>query len=181
MRCPLTARFICLALASPLLGAAGDGQREPILASAVVAVRPSNLAAASVLQPFIERMLRSSPTFNRQCTRLAAAQRLKVVLRLEERQRRPSFYARTVFERRDGVLVAADVFLSPTPDAVERIAHEVEHVLEQLDGVDLAAQVGSGNVWRREDGAFETRRATDVGRRVAREVKLRMDSSEHQR
>jgi len=163
------------------LVAAGGGQPESILASPAVAVRPSNLAAASVFQSFLDHMWRSSPTFNRQCRRLGAAQHLRVVLRLEELQRRPSFYARTVLGRRDGVLFAADVFLSPTPDAVEFIAHEVEHVLEQLDGVDLAAQVGSGNVWKREDGAFETRRATDVGRRVAREVKLRMDSSEHQR
>ena len=139
------------------------GQPEPILASAAVAVRPSNLAAASVFQSFLDHMWRSSPTFNRQCRRLVAAQRLKVVLRLEEPQRRPSFYARTVLQRRDGVLFAADVFLSPTPDAVEFIAHEVEHVLEQLDGVDLEAQVGSGNVWRRADGAFETRRATEAG------------------
>jgi Tol biopolymer transport system component len=147
-------------------------QPPPALASAGTAVRPSNLAAASVFQPFLERMWRSSSTFNAQCTRLAAAQRLKVVLGLEEPQRRPTFSARSVFERQDGVLVSANVFLPPTPDAVELIAHEVEHVLEQLDGVDLEAQAGSGHVWKRADGAFETRRATEVGRRVAREVEL---------
>jgi Tol biopolymer transport system component len=172
MRCPLTARFICLALVLPTLGAVVAGQHEPILASAVVAVHPSNLTAASVFQPFLDRMWLSSPTFNRQCRRLAAAPGLTVVLRLEEPQRRPSCRARTVLQRRNGVLITADVFLSPTLDAVELIAHEVEHVLEQLDGVDLTAQAGSGNVWRREDGVFETRRATEAGRRVAREVQL---------
>jgi hypothetical protein len=161
--------------------AAGYAQPEPILASTAIAVRPSNLAAGAVFQPFLDSMWRSSPTFNRQCRRLVAAARLKVVIRLEEPQRRASFYARTVLERQDGVLVAAHVFLSPTPNAVELIAHEVEHVLEQLDGVDLEAQIGSGNVWKREDGAFETRRATEVGRRVAREVKVRPDASERQR
>ena len=177
-RCSVVAAVIMSR--SPLV-AAGNGQPEPILASAAVAVRPSNLAAASAFQPFLDRMWRSSPTFNRQCRRLVAAQHLRVVLRLEEPQRRPSFYARTVLERQDGVLVAANVFLSPTPGAVELIAHEVEHVLEQLDGVDLKAQVGSGNVWKREDGAFETRRATEVGRRVAREVELRSGGSGLQR
>ena len=157
--------------------AAGSAQPAPTLSSAAVVVRPSNLAAASVFQPFLDSMWRSSPTFNGQCRRLVAAERLKVVLRLEEPQRRPSFSARTVLERRDGVLVAAHVFLSPTPNAVELIAHEVEHVLEQLDGVDLEAQAGSGNVWKREDGAFETRRATEMGRRVAREVQLRSGRS----
>ena len=156
---------------------AGSAQPAPSVASATVVVRPSNLAAASVFQPFLDSMWRSSPTFNGQCRRLAATTRLKVVLRLEEPQRQPSFYARTVLERQDGVLVTANVFLSPTPNAVELIAHEVEHVLEQLDGVDLEAQAGSGNVWKRDDGAFETRRATEVGRRVAREVKLRSGAS----
>ncbi len=158
--------------------AAESAQPAPTLASAAVVVRPSNLAAASVFRPLLDGMWQSSPTFNGQCRRLAAAPRLKVVLRLEAPQRRPSFAARTVLERRDGVLVAAHVFLSLTPDAVELIAHEVEHVLEQLDGVDLEAQAGSGNVWKRDDGAFETRRATEVGRRVAREVKLRSGASE---
>jgi hypothetical protein len=69
--------------------------------------------------------------------------------------------------------VAAQIFLYPSPDAVELIAHEIEHVLEQLDGVDLKAQVGSGNVWKREDGGFETRRATEAGRRVPREMRER--------
>ena len=158
--------------------AAETAQPAPTLASAAVVVRPSNLAAASVFRPLLDGMWQSSPTFNGQCRRLAAAPRLKVVLRLEAPQHRPSFAARTVLERRDGVLVAAHVFLSLTPDAVELIAHEVEHVLEQLDGVDLEAQAGSGNVWKRDDGAFETRRATEVGRRVAREVKLRSGASE---
>jgi hypothetical protein len=161
--------------------AAGNAQPAPTLASAAVVVRPSNLAAASVFQPFLDSMWRSSPTFNGQCRRLAAAERLKVVLRLEAPQRHPSFSARTVLQRRHGVLVAAEVFLSPTPDAVELIAHEVEHVLEQLDGVNLQAQVGSGNVWKGEDGAFETRRATEMGRRVAREVKLQSAASERPR
>jgi len=120
--------------------AAETAQPAPTLASAAVVVRPSNLAAASVFRPLLDGMWQSSPTFNGQCRRLAAAPRLKVVLRLEAPQRRPSFAARTVLERRDGVLVAAHVFLSLTPDAVELIAHEVEHVLEQLDGVDLEAR-----------------------------------------
>jgi hypothetical protein len=161
--------------------AAGNGPPAPPLASPTVLVRPSNLAAASVFQSSLDRMWRSSPTFNGQCRRLVAAPRLTVVLRLEERQRRPSFYARTVFERQDGALVAAHVFLSPTPNVVELIAHEVEHVLEQLDGVDLEAQAGSGHVWKREDGAFETRRATEVGRRVAREVELGSGAPERPR
>jgi len=172
---------VIVAVTCSTLAAEGNRQAEPVVASAAVVVRPPNLSAASVFQPVLDRMWRSSPTFNRQCRRLVAAPRLKVVLRLEELQRRPSFNGRTILGRQDGILVAAEVVLSRTPDAVELIAHEVEHILEQLDGVDLRAHVGSGLVWRRDDGAFETRRATDVGRRVAREVELRTSRDERER
>ena len=66
--------------------------------------------------------------------------------------------------------MSAQVYLKPSLDAPEFIAHELEHILEQLDGVDLQAQAGNGVVWKAGDGAFETRRAIEAGRRVAREI-----------
>jgi hypothetical protein len=57
---------------------------------------------------------------------------------------------------------------------VEHIAHEVEHVLERLDGTDLpklARQRLDGVVDL--DGVYETARAQAVGRRVAREAMRR--------
>lgn len=142
---------------------------------------PPNLSAAAVFKPYLDLMVRTSPTFRSQCKRLGAAPSVRVQLRLEDPQRRPSFRARTVLSREKGVVVAAYIFLYPSPDAVELIAHEIEHVLEPLDGVDLEAHVGSGNVWKREDGAFETRRATEAGVRVAREVSERSNASENSR
>jgi hypothetical protein len=54
---------------------------------------------------------------------------------------------------------------------VELIAHELEHVLEQVDGTDLArlARHGLGGVADREWG-YETARAQSVGQSVAREA-----------
>ena len=142
---------------------------------------PPNLSAAAVFKPYLDRMVQTSPTFRSQCRRLGAAPSVRVQLRLEDPQRRPSFRARTVLARDKGVVVAAHIFLYPSPDAVELIAHEIEHVLEPLDGADLKAHVGSGNVWKREDGAFETRRATEAGLRVAREVRERSNADENSR
>ena len=54
---------------------------------------------------------------------------------------------------------------------VEHIAHEVEHVMEHLDGTDLprmARQRLDGVV--NLEGVYETARAQAVGRRVAHEV-----------
>jgi Tol biopolymer transport system component len=88
----------------------------------------------------------------------------------EDLPRRPSSRARTVLARKDSSLVSANVYLTPSLDAPELIAHELEHILEQLDGVDLQAQAGNDAVWKADDGAFETRRAIEAGRRVAREI-----------
>jgi Tol biopolymer transport system component len=133
---------------------------------------PPNLVSAAVLTPTLEKMRRSSPIFRRQCRRLAGASHLRVNLLLEELSRRPSHRARAAMEYRSGLLVSVTIHLTSFDEPVELIAHEIEHVIEQLDGVDLAAHARSGTVWKREDGAFETRRAIEVGRRVSREVNL---------
>jgi Tol biopolymer transport system component len=140
---------------------------------------PPNLEADPVFWPFLEKMWESSPTFRRQCSRLAADSYLRVMV-LPEDLPRPtsSFNARTVVQPRNGSLVSAHVYLKPSLDAPELIAHELEHVLEQLDGVDLQAQAGNGGVWKSGDGTFETRRAIEAGRRVAREITTASDAKE---
>ena len=135
---------------------------------------PSNLEADPVFQQFLDRMAQSSPTFGRQVSRLGAETGLHVRVLVED-QPRPtqSSNARSVLTHRDGSLVSADVYLKPSPRAMELIAHELEHVLEDLDGVDLQSQTASGMVWKSGDGVFETRRAIEAGRRVAQEVTMR--------
>jgi hypothetical protein len=62
--------------------------------------------------------------------------------------------------------------------AIEHLAHELEHVLEQLDDVDLAEAVNNhvhGASASRRAASFETRRAIVVGRLVAREVNAHQD------
>ena len=135
------------------------------------ATLPSNLTAVAFFQTDLERIWLSSPTFRRQCRRLASAPHLRVNLLLEDLARRPSSYhARAAMRRQKGVLVSVDIHIARLHDPVELIAHEIEHVVEQLDEIDLEVHAGSGNVWKREDGAFETRRAVEVGRRVAHDV-----------
>ena len=132
---------------------------------------PSNLTASAVFRPALEKMWQLSPTFRRQCQRISAARQLHVNLLLEELARQPaSYHARASIRHRNGALVSAEIHLTRLGDPVELIAHEIEHVIEQLDQVDLQAHALSGTVWKRDDGAYETRRAIAVGRRVAREL-----------
>jgi hypothetical protein len=75
---------------------------------------------------------------------------------------------------RDGRL-RATVRIGEPNRAAELIAHEFEHIVEQLDGIDLRSKAsleatGVRQCHCADVNAFETMRAVHVGRRVAREV-----------
>ena len=57
----------------------------------------------------------------------------------------------------------------PTAQLVEILAHEFEHVIEQLDGVELRADPSHG-VYQLANGSFETARAVHIGRQVSGEA-----------
>ena len=85
---------------------------------------------------------------------------------------RSGFHALTQIEVQAGVIRHATVYLEPPLlRAYEFLAHEIEHVLEQIDGVNLRVLAINGvhGVHQRR-GAYETSRAFAIGRRVAREV-----------
>ena len=60
-------------------------------------------------------------------------------------------------------------------DFIELIAHEFEHIIEQLDGLDLSrlARLAPATAWTTGRVMFETQRATQMGRVVAAEVEGR--------
>lgn len=136
---------------------------------------PHNLILDDSYRPLIESMLRQSPTFRRQCARIAADPKLTVQLNLAAPSTLVSVRATThMTRRRDGHVTAA-IRISPAHDHVELIAHEIEHVIEQIDGVDLDAHArrpGSGvRALSGMPGVYETTRATRVGQKVTLEVR----------
>ena len=132
---------------------------------------PPNLTVSSLLRPVAELMLRHSPTFRRQCSRVAAASRLTVTVGTFYMRPTESARARTRFHSRDGD-IRAEVEIAMLNDYVELIGHEMEHVIEQLDGIDLSTQAslrGTGALLC-ADGSFETVRAVRAGQAAASEV-----------
>lgn len=130
---------------------------------------PCRLVVKPTLLGVVEEAWERSPTFRHQCRELADASSVVV---LEWRESRDS-QSRAISQMgRDatGVIVAM-VYVPPVKLAVELVAHEIEHVLEMIRGEDLAAQSRrhDSGVWQAFDG-FESRRAIDIGRQVAREV-----------
>ena len=160
-------------------GATAFGFAMPASSDARRTVDPRSIFAAGFeippgVMPLIDRMWRASPTFRRQCARLIGA---GAVVRLSFQQ--PSKAAPPAWSeisRANKGRLAAHIRLPRLDEAVARyLAHEVEHVLEQIDHVDLQGAVAS-----RLHGAhvvippntFETSRATAMGHAVASEVQI---------
>lgn len=137
---------------------------------------PFNVVVSDTYRPLLERMLRDSPTFRRQCLRIAAETRLTVYLSVEPLRTRSDLRAMTNLQRQTNNHLSATIVIAPRQDVVELIAHEFEHVIEQLDGVNLAELAALPHTGVREEigglrDAFETERAARVGRKVTVEVR----------
>jgi hypothetical protein len=133
---------------------------------------PSNIVIPVVYRHVIADMFRYSPTFRRQCSRLARASDLRIDLTPSLQPGLAPGEALTRIVRRNGAMEAG-VQIGPVGDPALLIAHEFEHILEQLDGVDLpsmATRTATGVRLVRGSGHFETERAIAAGRRVAEEV-----------
>lgn len=149
----------------PPAPAATDRSRELVL--------PANLDVPDVLRPLVTDMAWRSVTFRRQCARLAGRPRIRVRIELVVGVR--DARARSLVTRDHGESHAVVQIEWRSPSLyVEYIAHELEHVLEQVDGIDLprlARQRVDGVISDR--GRYETARAQWVGRAVASEVMAR--------
>jgi hypothetical protein len=131
---------------------------------------PPNIEVAHDLARVLERIYQRSATFRAQCERIAGADNLRVTIRIDTaipgRCR-----AYTIVQRR-GYDIAADVRLPAGRELIELIGHEFEHLLEQIEGLDLKrlARIKGSGVRELEGRVFETDRAQAAGRLVAAEI-----------
>ena len=127
---------------------------------------PANIDAGLLVHDMIA-LLRRSDTFRAQCDRLAQSSHVRVkidiALALDGR-------AQTAIHRFASGAITADVELLFGENYRELLAHEFEHILEQIDGVDLRREAAEGRAWLLSGGAFETRRALAAGVQVWREA-----------
>ena len=132
----------------------------------------SMLARQTALEPVVHEMCRRSPTFRRQLLRLADAPGLVVTIAIVRSRGSDEVAATTRFAREQRLLRRADVEISgaKVQRLVELIAHELEHVLEQLDDVNLALLAegpGVSSSGHTRGRSFETVRASQIGLEVA--------------
>jgi len=125
---------------------------------------------AGILEPIALALLQQSPTFKQQCLRIATTIVLRVQVRIIPALR--GSRGETTIQRFDTGALRAEVRVAFGEDYVELLAHEFEHVLEQVDQVRLTDQLSSRQAWITPTGAFETQRATQVGARARHECAL---------
>jgi hypothetical protein len=129
---------------------------------------PCRLVVKPTLLGVVDDGWKRSATLRRQCEELAAS---RAVVVLEWGTTDSQSHARSRMGVQGGVVVAT-VVVPPVAEAIELVAHELQHVLEKVRGVDFeteAKRSGSG-VWR-AFGGYETQAAIDAGRQVGRELR----------
>jgi hypothetical protein len=120
----------------------------------------------------VAEMLQRSPTFRAQYRRIAESGSIVVGVHMDSRLCGSSFRARTTFRRYKSGLIVVDVSIGPGSKPAEWIAHEFEHILEQLDGRNLTALARANvkDVWFSGGNVIETGRAIRAGHAVREEL-----------
>jgi hypothetical protein len=173
VRVSLFTRVLSIALLNILpLGLIVVGQARVLAAPDETFSIPANLHVSQDLQARFNAMVAASPTFRSQCRRLAQQTDLYVRLVTDMRLADGPIRARSVIRHVRSGAVVAFVSIGASPDPAEWLAHEIEHVIEQLEGVKLQALAARNmRVWRTSRDTFETDRAIRAGRAVLDEVR----------
>jgi hypothetical protein len=132
---------------------------------------PPNLRVPRDLRIVLVQALRRSPTFQRQMQTLMHTQRVRISVSYGGLRGMRLFQAQSIVRHHQWGALVVDTTLFAPADMVELFAHEMEHVCEQIEGVDLRALavVRDSGVYD-VGGHFETQRAINAGHRVAREM-----------
>ena len=161
--------MLCLAIGAAMLATACAASHGSRLARSEFVPVP-NIHVAYPLEPCVATMLSRSSTFRQTYYSIANRPRVRVNVLLDPRR---TVRTRAETESRtfaDGERVA-EVRLRSTHDVVELIAHELEHVREQLEGTNyLLLSVARAMDVHRVGEGYETRRGIETGLAVAAEV-----------
>ncbi len=177
--------FILIFLSSawspaPAFAQQPDARPGPQRAAPVSQPLPVNIRVDDVLQPLVSALLAKSETLRRQWEIITASRLIRVtVVSRMGMQDTGSTRARTEVSRYAYGAIRATIEIPSGTDVTELLPHELEHVIEQLEGLDLRAlaQQRARGVVEVRKGVFETARARAAGLQVYREVYDRADAA----
>ena len=182
--------FVILFVAAAVPGPSAANSERRQAASTECAAQewiPANVTVEDdFVLAMINEMARRSPSFRDRLLRIGTAPTVRARIRSTQLRIPNIARTQTAFVVNTQGWLFADIQIPPQVvfswENVEMIAHEIEHVIEQIEGVDLitlAGQRRSGvrrfNEWR--GGLFETDRATNFGDAVDREFHHRATGS----
>ena len=168
--------FMCLSLTSapsPALAQQFEARPCPQDATPVSPEPVGNIRVDHVLEPVVSALLTKSATFRRQWDVIGASRFIRVMVVSRPGMQDPgSARARTEVSRYAYGAIRATIEVPSATDVTELLAHEFEHVIEQLEGLDLRALARrhEAGVAEIRTGVFETARARAAGLQVYREV-----------
>lgn len=158
-----------------LIAGAARVSAETVVRPSRMSTMPGTMLIAPELQASVDAMLEMSPTFRQQFERIARAPKLILNARIDISVTDRPFRARSSIRRFDSGLIVVCMDIAPDAIHPEWIAHEFEHVLEQLDGVNVRAlaEHRKPGAWYSSGQMVETARATNAGRMVRNEMRSR--------
>ena len=136
---------------------------------------PPGFHVPPIVAPVVTRLLETSATFRRQVDWIVEA-RIRVVIAVAAPWELPvGAVATATIGRVERSVTFVRIRLVLNAQLGHLLAHELEHVIEQLDGVDLRqlAKARDGRAWETARGSFETARAFAAGERVRAELRGR--------
>jgi hypothetical protein len=152
---------------------ANDGERVQELALDL----PKNLRVPANMRPMLIRMLQRSETFRRQIAFLSRKPAVRVSVAYGGLRGDRHYQALSTVRKHEWGAMIVDTQIFVPSDVVEIIAHELEHVCEQMEGVDLPALSRRRGVGVFDlNGHFETTRAIRAGQAATREYQDGPDS-----
>lgn len=148
-------------------------ETESVAAASTGITQPANIHVDPLLQPLVAKLLQRSPTLRRQWQAIGSSRIIRVSLISTPLLRETlSARARTEISRNAAGAIRAVVVLPTVVDITELLPHELEHVLEQIEGLDLPALArrSESGVHEIDRGVYETERARNAGLGALREV-----------
>jgi hypothetical protein len=127
------------------------------------------------MRPILRQMLMRSPTFREQCEKIGNSANVRVTLLLVPPAPARTYRAVSRVNRDKERNAWITIELTACTNYFELLGHEFEHAAEQVEGLNLKilSTRRNSHVYRLNDGTYETDRAIEAGRRVARECSVK--------
>lgn len=140
---------------------------------------PTNIIVQAELRPTIMQLWESSPTFRAQCQRIGEERRYRVAVVIEPTLAiSRTWRAQCVLRAYTSGFVTARVMVPLNRQVTELIPHELEHVIEHIEGINVSreARTRGKGAYDVGSGRVETVRAMRVGRQAREEVETGRDA-----